>query len=61
MLNKSAGLVWLRSSGNDGLIQETVNAQTLGAFAKEQAMTGKPLPDAIFKVTTANHVSITQE
>ena len=59
MLNKEAGLQWLRSTGNDGLIQETVHPQTLGAFAKEETMTGKPLPQDIFKTSTMKFVSIT--
>ena len=60
MLNKEAGLQWLRATGNDGLIQETVHPQTLGAFAKEETMAGKPLPQDVFKTSTMNFVSITK-
>lgn len=60
MLNKSDGLGWLRSTGNEGLIIETCNAQTLGAFAKAEAMAQRPLPSEIFKVSTVPFVSITK-
>jgi hypothetical protein len=59
MLDKGRGLEWLRGSGNEGLIIETVNAQTLGAFAKTEAIGGRPLPDDVFKTSTKSYVSIT--
>jgi hypothetical protein len=59
MIDKQKGMEWLRTSGNEGLIIETVNAQTLGAFAKAETLAGKPLPDHLFKVGTAQHISIT--
>ena len=34
--------------------------QTLGAFAKEETMAGKPLPQDVFKTSTMNFVSITK-
>ena len=58
MPNKATGLDWLRQTKNEGLIIETVNARTLGAFAKEQALAGQPLPSDIFKVAPLNFVSI---
>jgi hypothetical protein len=61
MIDKQKSMEWLRTSGNEGLIQETVNAQTLGAFAKTETMAGKPLPDHLFRVSTAQHMSITKE
>ena len=61
MINKQKGMEWLRTSGNEGLIQETVNAMTLASFAKTETMAGKPLPDHLFKVGTAQHMSITKE
>jgi hypothetical protein len=61
MPDKEAGMEWLRSTGNVGLIIETVSALTLAAFAKEQALAGKPLPEEVFKVSTAPYVSITKE
>jgi hypothetical protein len=60
MVSKETGMDWLRSTGNDGLIIETVNGMTLGAFAKEEALRGKPLPEAIFKVSTSPYTSVTQ-
>lgn len=60
ILDKPKGLEWLRTSGNEGLIQETVNAMTLSAFAKAETLAGKPLPEHLFKVGTAQHVSITK-
>ena len=53
MLDKQKGLEWLRTSGNAGLIQETVNAGTLSSFAKGETLAGHPLPDHLFKVGTA--------
>ena len=61
MIDKQASMEWLRTSGNEGLIIETVNAQTLGAFAKAETVAGKPLPDHLFKVSTAQHISITKD
>ena len=61
MLNKEKGMEWLRTSGNEGLIIETVSAVTLASFAKTETLAGKPLPDWLFKVGTAQHMSITKE
>jgi hypothetical protein len=60
MLSKERGLGWLRGSGNEGLIIETVNAQTLGAFAKDEVKAGRKLPEDIFKVSATPYVSITK-
>ena len=60
MPDKEVGMNWLRVSGNDGLIIETVNSNTLAAFAKTQAMAGSPLPDDVFTVGVAPYVSITK-
>ena len=60
MLDKETGFGWLRQTKNEGLIIETVNAQTLGAFAREQALAGQPLPSDIFKVGTSSYTSITK-
>jgi len=60
MLNKPAAFEWLKKTGNEGLIIETVNAQTLGAFAKDEALAKRPLPSEIFKVTPTPYVSITK-
>ena len=61
MLNKEKGMDWLRASGNEGIIIETVNAMTLASFAKTETLAGKPLPDHLFRVGTAQHVSITKD
>jgi hypothetical protein len=59
MLDKELGMAWLRSNGHEGLIQPTVNAQTLGAFAKNLIETeGKDLPDDIFKTGQSPYTSI---
>ena len=60
MIVKEDGFKWLRSTGNGGMIQETVNAQTLGAFAKDEAAAQRPLPGEIFKVSSTPYVSITR-
>ena len=60
MLNKGDAFDWLRETGNEGLIIETVNAQTLGAFAKERTLEGQPLPTDIFKVSSSPFISITK-
>ena len=61
MLDKPKSMEWLRTSGNEGLIIETVNAGTLAGFAKSEVLAGRPLPDWLFKVGTAQHISITKE
>ena len=61
MTNKEKGMEWLRETGNDGLIISTVNAQTLGAFAKAETLAGRPLPEEIFKVGAAPYISITKD
>lgn len=60
MIDKQAGMDWLRATGNEGLIIETVNAQTLGAFGKDRATEGKPLPSDVFKVTATPYTSVTK-
>lgn len=60
MLDKQSGMNWLRETGNEGMIVETVNAQSLGAFAKAETLEGRPLPSEIFKVSTAPYVSVTK-
>ena len=61
MLNKTKGMDWLRETGNDGIIIATVNAGTLASFAKAETLAGRPLPDDLFRVGTAQHISITKE
>lgn len=49
--NRPALHVWLQETGNESLITETVNAQTLKSFIKEQQKSGVEVPDAILDVT----------
>ena len=61
MLDKEAGLEWLRGNGHGGIIIETVNSSTLSAFAKSMLEeSGAELPDTIFKVSTSPYTSITK-
>ena len=60
MKDKVTGLDWLRATGNEGIIQETVNAMTLAAFAKQSAIDGAPLPEDTFTVGIAPYTSITK-
>jgi hypothetical protein len=57
-VDKMKAMDWLRETGNGSLIIETINASTLTAFAKEQAMAGKPLPEDTFNVGTKPYTSI---
>jgi hypothetical protein len=60
MPDKLGGMAWLRSNGHGDLIQETVNASSLSAFAKTYiADTGKELPEA-FKVSNMTYTSVTK-
>jgi len=59
VLDKDGGYNWLREVGQGGIIQETVNAQTLGAFAKRWIQDeGKDLPAEFFKINTMNIVRV---
>lgn len=61
MLDKDMGFKWLRDNGHGDLIQPTVNAQTLSAFAKNmQEVEGKDLPVEIFKTGSVPYTSITK-
>ena len=58
--DKELGFEWLRDNGNGGVIQETVNAQTLGALAKELNAEGTELPAPIFTTSVMTFTSITK-
>lgn len=59
MLDKELGMDWLRKNGGGDLIQPTVNAQTLGAWAKELLEAhNKELPPELFKTGTSPYTSI---
>lgn len=60
MIENESAMEWLRDSGNGGVIQETVNAQTLGALAKELNNEGKDLPNELFKTNILTYTSITK-
>lgn len=61
MLDKERGINWLDANGHGDLAQRTVNAQTLGSFAKRLIeVDGKELPVDIFKTGTAPYTSITK-
>lgn len=61
MLNKEAGIQWLRDAGQGGIVQETVNAQTLSAFVKRWIQEdGRDVPEEFFKLNTMNIVSVTK-
>ena len=60
MPDKAAGFDWLRGNGHGGVIQETVNAQTLGALAKELSTEGTELPNPTFTTSVMTYTSITK-
>jgi hypothetical protein len=60
MPDKEAGFEWLRGNGHGGVIQETVNAQTLGALAKELNNDGTELPAPTFTTNIMSYTSITK-
>ena len=60
MPDKQAGFDWLRANEHGGVIQETVNAQTLGALAKELNSEGLELPAPTFTTNIMTYTSITK-
>ena len=60
MADKTDGMEWLRKNGHGGVIQETVNAQTLGALAKELNADGVELPQPTFTTNVMTYTSITK-
>ena len=60
MPDKAAGFEWLRANEHGGVIQETVNAQTLGALAKELNNDGTELPAPTFTTNIMTYTSITK-
>jgi hypothetical protein len=60
MLDKQSAFTWLRDNNHGGVIQETVNAQTLGALAKELNDSGVELPTDTFKTSVMTYTSITR-
>jgi hypothetical protein len=60
MIDKELGMEWLTANGHGGMIQPTVNASTLGAFAKSQMEEGRELPVDRFKTSLMTYTSITK-
>ena len=61
LADKVAGMGWLRDEGHGDLIQETVNASSLSAFAKSYIEeTGKDLPADLFKLSNLRYTSVTK-
>lgn len=61
MVDKEAGIDWLRNNGHDSLIIETVNSSTLAAFAKDMSLEhGFDLPDNLFRTAIMTYTSITK-
>jgi hypothetical protein len=51
---------WLRDGGNGAIIIETINAQTLAAFAKQETtILGHEMPDDLFTTSLKPHTQIT--
>jgi hypothetical protein len=61
ILDKPKGYKYLRDNGQAGMIIETVNAATLGAWAREEVEDkGIEPPDDVFKTSIARYVSLTR-
>ena len=61
IINKPVGHKYLIDHGQAGMIQQTVNAMTLGAWAREETEDkGREPPDDVFKTTVARYVSLTR-
>lgn len=60
MVDKQVGLRYLREQGDGGLIQETVNAGTLAAHAKDLNSQGRELPQDKFTTSINAYTSITK-
>lgn len=51
---------WLRDTGRQDLITETINASTLKAVIKKAKLSGEELPEGAFNVTPFTRASITR-
>ena len=60
ILDKPDGYKWLREHGHGGIITETVNAQTLGALAKEMNADGLEIPAPLLATNVQTYKSITK-
>lgn len=60
MLDKEAGMEWLRNNDLGDLITETVNAQTLSSAAGAEEEAGRELPEEYFNIFRQPNTSITK-
>jgi len=59
--NKDKAYKWLRDNGHGAMIQETINASSLSAFAKAELAEGRELPDEIFSIFTKPSTTLTRK
>ncbi len=57
---KPEAYVWLRDHDKGDVIQETINASTLSALAREMAEKNEELPEDLFKVVPIANTSVTK-
>lgn len=57
---KAEAFVWLANNNAQDLIQPTVNASTLSAFAKQRGEKNEDLPADIFNVVLMSNTSVTK-
>lgn len=61
IVDKDGAYKWLRETGNEAIIVETVNASTLSSFAKHYVEDeGKDLPADFFKQSSLIYTSVTK-
>lgn len=56
---KDDAYAWLRDTGRESLISETVNASTLKAVVKKAIVDGEKLPEGVFNAAAFTRASIT--
>ena len=60
VLKPDEAMAYVRNSGNEGMIKESVHPMTLGAWAKDEYLAKRPLPSDVFKVTATPYTSMTK-
>jgi hypothetical protein len=58
MVNKQRAIQYLHEHDAGGMVQDYVHPGTLGAYAKDEMLAGRPLPEEIFKVSSSPYTSI---